>query len=121
MRAILWVETPGNGNEMDKVLRFIPENAEFLPDDVNSIKSWFEAGWKVYASGGITALELRGGGHQKGVTRLVTALTRTTLIRLLSRKAFARGRGDMLRPCDPSSCSGFSGSACAPRSSRCRR
>jgi len=30
---------------------------------------------KVYASGGITALELRGGGHQKGVTRLVTALT----------------------------------------------
>src|SRR6267378_4112083 len=39
----------------------------------------------------------------------------------LSRKAFARGRGDMLRPCDPSSCSGSSGSACAPRSSRCRR
>src|SRR3981189_2693344 len=68
MRAILWVETPG----MDKVLRFIPENAEFLPHDVNSIKSWFEAGWKVYASGGITALELRGGGHQKGVTRLVS-------------------------------------------------
>jgi hypothetical protein len=65
MRAILWVETPGNGNEMDKVLRFIPENAEFLPHDVNSIKSWFEAGWKVYASGGITALELRGGGTRR--------------------------------------------------------
>jgi len=39
------------------------------------MKSWFEAGWMVHASGGITALELRGGGNQKGVTRVVTALT----------------------------------------------
>jgi hypothetical protein len=29
----------------------------------------------VHASGGITALELRGGASQKGVTRLVTAVT----------------------------------------------
>ena len=75
MRAILWVETPVIGTDVDKVLRFIPENPEFRPHDVNSMKSWFEAGWKVHASGGITALELRGGEHQKGVTRLVTALT----------------------------------------------
>jgi len=75
MRVIVWVETPGNGKEMDRMSRFIPENPEFRPQDVNSMKSWFEAGWKVCASGGITALELRGGGHQKGVTRLVTALT----------------------------------------------
>ena len=75
MRAILWVETLVNRNEVDKVLRFIPENLEFRPHDVNSMKSWFEAGWMVHASGGITALELRGGGNQKGVTRLVTALT----------------------------------------------
>ncbi len=75
MRAVVWVETPGNGDKMDRVLRFVPENPEFRPHDVNSINSWFEAGWKVYASGGITALELRGGGHRKGVTRLVTALT----------------------------------------------
>ena len=75
MRAVVWVETPGNRDKMDRVLRFVPENPEFRPHDVNSINSWFEAGWKVYASGGITALELRGGGHRKGVTRLVTALT----------------------------------------------
>ena len=75
MRPILWVETVGYGNEVEKVLRFIPENPEFRPRDVNSMKSWFEAGWKVHASGGITALELRGGEHQKGVTRLVTAVT----------------------------------------------
>jgi len=50
MRAILWVETLVNGNEVDKVLRFIPENPEFRPHDVNSMKSWFEAGWMVHAS-----------------------------------------------------------------------
>jgi hypothetical protein len=75
MRAILWVESTVNGNDVDKVMRFILENPEFRPHDVNSMKSWFEAGWMVHASGGITALELRGGGTQKGVTRLVTALT----------------------------------------------
>ena len=75
MRAIVWVETPGNGNETDTVLRFIPENPEYRPHDVHSMKSWFEAGWKVHAAGGMSALELEGGVNRKGVTRSVTALT----------------------------------------------
>lgn len=75
MRAILWLETPGYGNEVNKVVRFFPDHLEkFRPDDVNSSESWLKAGWKPHSAGGITALEW-GGGSQKGGTRLVTVVT----------------------------------------------